>query len=130
MPTWGEIQEYARSKYKLDDDEEDWFSLVWGYESGRTQKIRIAKFDAFDKPWLEFRSVVCKESDMAHRVALKKNAGFAVGGLAIDDDGDYVFLYSAPLDTMDPEEFELPLHVVANTADKLEEEFSSEDDAY
>lgn len=130
MPTWGEIQEYARSKYKLDDDEAEWFSLVFGYDDGRTQKVWIRRFDSFEKPWLEFRSVVCKESDMAHRVALKKNEKFSVGALALDEDGDYVFLYSAPLDTMDIDEFELPLHVVARTADGLEEEFSSEDDAY
>lgn len=130
MPTWGEIQEYARSKYKLDDDEAEWFSLVFGYNDGRTQKIRVARFEYRDDEWVEFRSAVCKESDMAHRVALKKNNKFAVGGLALDDEGDYVFLYSACLKTMDINEFEDPLHIVAMTADSIEEEFSSEDDAY
>lgn len=130
MPTWGEIQEYVRGKYKLAEDEENWFSLVWAYDDKRTQKIWVRRFNAFNMDWVEFRSLVCKESEMAHRVALKKNAGFAVGGLALDDDGDYVFLYSAPLPTMDPEEFELPLHVVASTADGLEEEFSAGDDDF
>ena len=130
MPSWGEIQEYARSKYKLAEDEENWFSLVWGYDDGRSQKIWCRKFNCFDIDWVEFRSVVCKEAEMAHRVALKKNSGFAVGALGLDDDGDYVFLYSAPLPTMDPEEFELPLRVVAGTADGLEEEFSAGDDDF
>jgi len=128
MPSWGEIQEYARSKYKLDDDEQDWFSLIFGYDSGRSQKIWIRRFNAFNQDWVEFRSVICKENEMAHRVALKKNEKFCVGAIALDDDGDYVFIYSAPLPTMDPEEFELPLHVVASTADDLEEEYSAGDD--
>ena len=130
MPTWGEIQEFARSKYKLDNDEENWFSLVFGYDDERSQKVWIRRFSSFDMDWVEFRSVVCKESEMAHRVALKKNAEFAVGALALDQDNDYVFLYSAPLPTMDPEEFELPLHVIARTADSLEKEFSAGDDDF
>jgi len=128
MPTWGEIQEYARNKWKLADDEAESFSLIWAYESGRSQKIWCRRFNAFDQDWVEFRSVICKETEMAHRVALKKNNNFCVGSIALDEDGDYVFLYSAPLATMDPEEFELPLHVVASTADDLEEEYSAGDD--
>ena len=130
MPSWGEIQEYARSKYKLEQDEEHWFTLIFAYESGRSQRIRVARFESFDMEWVEFRSVVCKESEMAHRVALKKNDDFSVGALALDDDNDYVFIYSAPLPTMDPDEFELPLYVIANTADRLESEYSSGDDDY
>lgn len=128
MPTWGEIQEYVRSNYKLSEDEEDWFSLIWAYDNERTQKIWVRRFNAFDMEWVEFRSVICKENEMAHRVALKKNAGFAVGSIALDDDNDYVFIYSAPLPTMDPDEFELPLHVVARTADQLESEYSAAGD--
>src|SRR5512135_1508163 len=79
MPTWGEIQEFARSKYKLDGDEEDWFSLVFAYDNNRSQKVWVRRFTSFDMEWCEFRSVVCKESEMAHRVALKKNIQFSVG---------------------------------------------------
>lgn len=128
MPTWGEIQEYARSKYKLDEDEDQWFSLIFAYDGGRTQKIWVRRFASFDMEWAEFRSVVCRESEMAHRVALERNLGFSVGALALNEDGEYVFLYSAPLPTMDPDEFDLPLHVVAHTADRLESELSASDD--
>ncbi len=130
MPTWGEIQEYARSKYKLEQDDENWFTLIFAYDNGRSQRIRIARFESFDMEWVEFRSVICKESEMAHRVALKKNDNFSVGAIALDDDNDYVFIYSAPLPTMDPDEFELPLHVIASTADRLESEHSAGDDDY
>jgi len=127
MPTWGEIQEHVRGKYKLDKDEKDWFSLVWAYDNKRRQKIIVTRFTAFNQEWIQFTSAICKENEMAHRVALKKTYNFAVGAIALDNDGIYVFLYSAPLATMDPEEFELPLHVVASTADGLEKEFSASD---
>ena len=127
MPTWGEIQEYVRGKYKLDKDEPGWFSLVWAYDNNRRQKIIVTKFEAFNQEWASFTSAVCKQEQMSHTVALKKNYNFAVGGLALDDQGYIIFTYSAPLATMDPDEFELPLHVVASTADKLEAEFAAGD---
>ncbi len=127
MPTWREIQEYVRSKYTLNADDDERFSLIWEYDDGRTQLINVRHFNAFDKDWVEFRSAVCKEAEMAHRVALRKNDDFVVGALSIDEDGDYCFVYSACLDTMDPDEFELPLHVIARTADRLEKDYSGED---
>jgi hypothetical protein len=128
MPTWGEIKEYARSKYTLNHDDEGAFSLVFEEEDGRTQQISVHHFTAFEKDWIEFRSYVCKEADMNLRVALRKNAEFAVGALALDDEGDYYLTYSVPLDSMDPEEFELPLNVIATTADRIEKEHSASDD--
>lgn len=128
MPSWGEIQDFARSKYKLMDDQENWFSLVfrWG-EDNRSQKIIVRKFTAFNIEWVEFRSVVCSGEQLPPKVALRKNDDLAVGALALDSDGDYVLLHCAPLPTMDPEEFELPLHVIASTADELEKQYSDED---
>ena len=128
MPTWTELQEYARSKYVLDDDEESFFSLVFKMDSGRTQKIRVRTFQAFDEAWIEFRSVVCKGTEMPPKVALHKNSEFAIGALALDSDEDYVLLHNAPLSTMDPAEFERPLHAISGTADSLEKDYSAGDD--
>ena len=128
MPSWPEIQEYARSKYNLNHDTPGAFSLVFEFSNKRTQQISVHHFTAFDKDWVEFRSFICKEADMQPKVALRKNAGFAIGAIAMDDEGDYYVIYSLPLGTMDPEEFELPLHVLAHTADKLEQEFTAKDD--
>jgi hypothetical protein len=130
MPSWGEVQEYARTNYKLAEDGESFFSLVFAYESGRSQKIFIRKFTAFDKEWIEFRSAVCKEAELPHRVALRKNDDIACGALALDNDGDYVLLYSVPLPSMDLEEFELPLHVISSYADKLERDYSTGNDDF
>ncbi len=128
MPTWPEIQEYARSKYTLQNDDERRFALVFEFDNARTQLIGVRHFEAFDKDWVEFRSVVCKEAQMNHRVALKKNDDFVVGALSLDEDGDYCFIYSVCLETLDPDEFELPLHVVARTADRLEADYAGDDE--
>jgi hypothetical protein len=129
MPTWGEIQTYARTKYKLSQDEPEKFSLIFAYDDGRTQQIRVRKFTAYDQDWIEFGTPVCKESEMAPKVALKKNSEFAIGALALSGEL-YVMLYSIPLANMDIEEFELPLHVLAGTADNLEQNFSAGNDEF
>ncbi len=128
MPSWVEIKEYARSKYTLENDDEDGFSLIFDEGEGRSQRVIVTRFTAFERDWIEFRSYVCKEADLNLRVALRKNADFAVGALALDDEGDFYLTYSAPLDTMDPDEFELPLNVLASTADEIEKEHAGDDE--
>ena len=130
MPTWGEVQEYVRSKYKLSRDEGDWFSMVWAWNDQqgreRRQLIVCRKMNAFNSEWLDFSSAICKESQLPHKTALLKNAEFAVGSIILDND-TYLFRYSLPMATMDPDEFELPLWVIARTADELEAQFTGGD---
>ena len=84
MPTWRELKDYARTKYALDDDAEDDFSLIFEFETGRTQKIGVTRFSAFGKDWIELRSYVCKGTQLAMDVALRKNEEMAIGALALD----------------------------------------------
>lgn len=128
MPTWGEIQEYARSKYKLSVDEEQRFSIVWAYDNGRSQQIWVRNFQAMERDWIEFRTYVCRAGELKPEVALAKNFGYSIGALAVDSDGDYVMLHNALLATLDPDEFELPLRVLAGTADEIEKDHSGADD--
>ena len=126
MPTWAEVYEYARSKYKLTDEKENSFKLTWAYGNNRLQAIIVSKFEAFDREWCDFASACCKKEQMAAEVALRKNWNFAVGAICLDRDF-YVVRYSLQMSTMDMEEFELPLHVIASTADRLEQEFTAGD---
>jgi len=128
MPSWSEIQEFAREKFILQNDDDERFALVFSFEDGRSQKIGVAKFTAFDEDWIEFRSVVCKGSEMPPIIALRKNADMVIGTLALDSDNDYVLIHNAPLSSMDMIEFERPLHVIARTADKLEQSHSEGND--
>jgi hypothetical protein len=137
MPTWPELQQYVRGKYKLAEDTENMFSLVWAYEENRVQKIRVHKFTAFDQEWIALGTAVCTENELQPRVALQRNADFAIGAFALipqgkDEKGQdrpqlYLLTYKMPLKTMDPDEFELPLHVLARTADDLEKTYSGRD---
>ncbi len=127
MPTWAEVKEYARSKYDLADDNENSFKLVWEYGNNRLQQIVVSRFEAMEREWCDFASPACKREELVAETALQKNYGFALGALCLDGDV-YIVRYSTQMATMDLDEFELPLHVVASTADQIEAEFSSKDD--
>jgi hypothetical protein len=127
MPSWSEIQEYARSKYKLSRDEDDHFALIFSFPDDRSQQIFVKRFEAFDQECVEFRTPVCNEADMNPKVALTKNAEFAIGALALDD-GLIFLMHNAMLKNLDMDEFELPLHVLASCADDLEQEYAAGDD--
>jgi hypothetical protein len=127
LPTWGEIQEFARSKYTLSADEDSHFEIVWVYPSGRKQQIWVSRFGSMDRDWIEFRTFVCSTSDLKPEVALAKNPGYTIGALGVDDQGNYVMTHGALLATLDPDEFELPLHILASVADDLEKEHAGSD---
>jgi hypothetical protein len=129
MPTWPEIQAYVRGKYKMSKDEETRFAIVFKEQGDRSQMIWVRPFKAHDQEFLEFKSYICKEDELAPKVALRKNAELAVGSLALLDT-HYALLHNVPLKSMDVEEFELPLHLIAILADQLEKTYSSEKDAY
>ncbi|MEV6344394.1 hypothetical protein [Actinoplanes sp. NPDC051851] len=127
MPTWHELREHARTTYTLDKDEQEWFSLVWGLESGRKQRIVVSRYEAYDQEWAEFRSFICTEAEMSPRVALRKNDSLNLGALALDDDGDYSLVHRAAIATLDQQEFALPLRVIADIADRFENEHAAKD---
>jgi len=129
MPTWAEIQAYVRGKYTLAKDEEGRFAIVFRERDDRSQMIWVRSFKAFDQEFLEFKSYICKEDELAPKVALRKNAELAVGSIALIEQ-HYALLHNVPMKNMDVEEFELPLHAIAIQADQLEKTYSSERDAY
>jgi hypothetical protein len=127
LPTWGEIQEFARSKYTLSADEDSRFEIVWVYKSDRRQQIWVSRFQSMDRDWIEFRTFVCPVGDLKPEVALAKNPGYTIGSLGVDEYGNYVMTHGALLATLDPEEFELPLQMLASVADDLEKEHAGAD---
>jgi hypothetical protein len=129
MPTWPEIQAYVRGKYTLAKDEEHRFAIIFKEQENRSQQIWVRHFNAMNQEFIEFRSYICKEDELAPKVALRKNAELSVGFIALIE-SHYVLLANVPMKSMDVEEFELPLHAIAITADQLEKTYSSERDAY
>ena len=130
MPTWSEVQQYARNKYKLAKDEPERFAIIFSMgDTGRTQQIWVRTFNAYDQAFIEYKSYFCKESEMPAAVALKKNGEMATGFIAQVGE-HYAVLWNVALNQMDAEEFDLPLHAVAGQAEALEKLYSSGNDEF
>jgi len=129
MPTWSEVQQYARNKYKLAKDEPERFAIVFGMEGGRTQQIWVRTFNAYNQAFIEYRSYFCKEGEMQPIVALRKNAEMATGFIALLGEY-YAVLWNTPLNQMDAEEFDLPLQAIAWQAEALEKLYASGNDEF
>jgi hypothetical protein len=127
MATWGEVQAHARRKYKLENDGEEGFSAIVAFDNDRTQLVGVHHFSALERGFLELRSYVCKETEMAAKVALQKNTGFVFGGLALDEEGDVCFLYSVPIAGLDLATLDLLVANLARMADKLEAAYAGSD---
>ncbi len=135
MRTWADLQSYARGKYRLAEDVEDRFALIFAIPGGRTQQVVVTHFKAMERDFIEFRTPVCREDQLAPRTALLHNATgrehnhSILGALALHE-GVYYLVHRALLGTLDAEEFELPLHAMALHADTLEARHTQNLDAY
>ena len=129
MPTWPEVQQYARNKYRLAKDEEDRFAIIFGMENGRTQQIWVRTFNAYNQPFLEYRSYFAKEGEVQPIVALRKNAEMATGFIALLGD-HYAVMWNVPMNNMVAEEFDQPLQAIAWQAEQLEKMYSSGSDEF
>ena len=119
ISTWADLQSYARARYRLARDEADTFALIFAIPGDRTQQVVVSHFRALDRDFIELRTPVCRETELDPRAALRHNATCSVGALAIHE-GMYYLIHPALLQTLDGEEFELPLQAMALHADTLE----------
>lgn len=129
MPTWPEVQQYARNKYRLAKDEADKFAIIFSMEGGRTQQIWVRTFNAYNQAFIEYKSYFCKEGEIQPIVALRKNAEMATGFIALLGE-HYAVLWNVALAQMDAEEFDLPLQAIAWQAEQLEKTYSSGSDDF
>lgn len=127
MPSWHELREHARTQYTVDKMEDDWFSVQWALDEGRTQRVVMSRYEAFEQEWVEFRSFVCAEAELSPRVALRKNDELAIGAFTLDEDGDYALVHRAALASLDQVEFALPVQALAVAADRFEREHAAKD---
>ena len=126
MATWEDVQSHLRNKYPISVDDKKMMAIDFACTDGRAQRILVSVFEAMGKQWVLFRSRVCEQSRLDPIEALKRNSGFAVGFLALAE-GHYEIAYTAQLNTLDPDELEVPLHAITETADKLEKELTGSD---
>ena len=60
MPTWAEVKASARAKYKVADEKEDSFKLIFEYDNDRLQAVIVSHFESMQMQWCDFSSACCK----------------------------------------------------------------------
>ncbi len=127
MPSWTQVQAHARSKYTLADDQASMLSMVWTYEDGRSQKVVVRRFSAFNKEMIEFKSAFARTTDVDQEVMLRRNSKLPLATVALSGDV-YLAVYNMLLEHLNLDDFDLVISRVAAVADSLEEEFSKRDE--
>lgn len=115
-----------RETYPLTDDQLSMVSMVWSYDDGRSQKIVVRRYDAFEHTLIELKSAFARRSDVEPEVLLRKNAELPLATIALTGDV-YVVVYNVLLSHMAFEDLDLYLSRVAAVADTLEETYASKD---
>ncbi len=124
--SWTALQDHMRKNYRLQDDKADMMSMVWSYDDGRSQKIILRKYKAFDHEMVEFKSAFGRRGDADAEEMLVKNAELPLATIALSGDV-YVVVYNVLLEHLQFSDFDLYLSRIAAVADTLEEKYGNRD---
>ncbi|MEI6620544.1 MAG: hypothetical protein WCP28_01380 [Actinomycetes bacterium] len=128
MATWPELVAFIRAHYKVAESTNGALTLHFRTEADRSQTVMV-----FNTPlqtgeeWIQIESPIGKLDAIDLRAALKEIGSTVCGGLA--STGQFLtFRHAVPLANLDSNEFQRPLNLVVNTADRLEKKLTGADD--
>lgn len=119
MPTWTDIKNHARSSYKLAEEYDHSFKLVFEYPGGRLQAVIVSHYEAIGRSWVDLSSACCRVDRMDPQAALQQSFNLAVGSLCLDGDV-YVVRHTLTIDHLQLADLEISMHAVARAADQIE----------
>lgn len=119
MSTWIELKNYARSSYKLAEEGDHSFKVVFKYTGGRLQAVIASHYEAMGRIWVDFSSACCRVDRMDPREALEQSFNLAVGALCLDSDV-YVVRHTVLLDELTADDLQVHMHAVARASDQIE----------
>ena len=120
MPSWTDIKDHARSAYKIAEENEHSFKVVFEYPGGRLQAVIAAYYEAMGRGWVDFSSACCRAERMDPRAALEQSFNLAVGSLCLDGEV-FVVRHTTHTEHFQLEDLDLLMHAVARAADQIEQ---------
>ncbi len=119
VSTWIELKNQARASYRLAEERDHSFKVVFKYTSGRLQAVIVSCYEAMGRVWVDFSSACCRVDRMEPREALEQGFNLAVGAICLDGDV-YVVRHTVLLDELAPDDLQIHMHSVARAADQIE----------
>ncbi len=120
MPTWTDIKDHARSSYKLAEEHDHGFKVVFAYAGNRLQAVIVSHYHAMGRSWVDFSSACCPIDRIDPESALQQSFNLAVGSLCLDGDV-YVVRHTVMADHLHLTDIEVSMHAVARAADLIEQ---------
>jgi hypothetical protein len=120
VPTWTDIKDHARSSYKLADEHDHSFKVVFAYPGNRLQAVIVSHYQALGRSWIDFSSACCRADRLDPQAALRQSFNLAVGSLCLDGDV-YVVRHTVMVEHLDLSDLEVLMHNVARAADQIEQ---------
>jgi len=124
MASWADLVAYVRSRYRVVEQRPDEVRILVEFDDDRSQVVILGRevLDRRDE-WVQIASPCGLVAEVDLRKLLAEIGGTTVVcGAAII--GDHVVIrHALPLENLDINEFVDPLHLLAGTADELEEKF-------
>lgn len=131
MANWEQLKKFIHENYVVSNDVGGGLKLEFIGDAGRTQLMFITYFSLNNggEGWVTLESPVGKASEIDLTRALAGAGGVVCGGLALwDADPTFVMMkHAVPLENFDVNELVRPMHLLAISADKLEQELTGED---
>lgn len=130
MADWNVIRMYIKEEYNTEEESPGVFKLVYKKSNGRTQDLllRYVKDDT-GREWVvitSFIGPVYKNLDILE--VLSYASQFVCGGVVSLASKEHIYYkHSALLEDLSAVELDIPLRIVAEAADTLEEEFYGTD---
>lgn len=119
MSTWADVKAHVHNTYKVEDVNDGLMKLVFSFDDGRSQLAFIEHSFNEAAEWIKVHSPIGPVDSVNLKSAAKIASDKIVGGIIIL--GDRVYLTNAmPLENLDTNELEEPLHRVVATADEME----------
>lgn len=128
MATWQDLANYIRAHYKVAEEAPGMMKLIFDTGDLRSQVVMVWRVTLNDgaEEWLQIESPFAELGTVDLGRALQEVGQIVCGGLAIV--GNVLTIrHAAPLENLNINEFERPLGLVTNTADRLEHILSGGD---
>jgi len=131
LASWPELKQYIQDTYVVTRDVGEGLELEFHGE-GRSQKMFVTHIqlnDGNDGDWVSIESPIGKSAEVDIVQALAAAGDVVCGGLALwaIDPTFLVMKHGIPLENVDLNEFQLPVQLLAGTADRMEKELTGED---
>lgn len=125
MATWDDLKAYIASNYKIAVDGGDGLVMLFNTIQGRSQRVAVRELA--DTGWACIMTAVANENQVNLRDLLIRNNNMTIGSLGLSDEGTVMLSHTFPLENLDANEFEEPLHRLVMYGDKLELELTGQD---